>query len=79
VDEYAGFMLVEEIDRFMKIFQTDVNVFRNVEKEVCYRKQCSYIYSEKAMFVLNVGTLDFLKYHCGSSEGFREGIREFFV
>jgi hypothetical protein len=40
VDEYVGFMLIEEIDRFMSFFETDVKVFRYVEKETCYLKQC---------------------------------------
>jgi hypothetical protein len=38
VEEYAGFVMVEEIDRFMSFFETDVNVFRYVEKDVSYEK-----------------------------------------
>jgi hypothetical protein len=38
VDEYGWFMLVEEIYRFMRFFETDVNMFRNVEKETYYQK-----------------------------------------
>jgi hypothetical protein len=34
VDEYAGFILAEEIDRFMKFFEIDINLFRYVEKEM---------------------------------------------
>jgi hypothetical protein len=63
VDEYAGFMLVEEIDRFMSFFETDVNVFRFVEKDTCYKKQYSYVCKlHKAMFVLNVGIINFPNY-----------------
>jgi hypothetical protein len=36
--KYAGFMLVEEIDRFMSFFETDIDVFRNFEKEMCNKK-----------------------------------------
>jgi hypothetical protein len=46
VDEYAGFMLVEEIERFMNFFETDVNVFRFLEKDTCFKTmsvfECSY-------------------------------------
>jgi hypothetical protein len=63
VDEYAGFMLVEEINRFMSFFETDVNVFRYVGKDMSYEKQHSYICTpQKAMFVLNVGIINFPKY-----------------
>jgi hypothetical protein len=44
VEEYTRFMMVEEIDKFMSFFETDVNVFRYVEKDVSYEKQYSYIY-----------------------------------
>jgi hypothetical protein len=47
------FMLVEEINRLMNFFETDVNVFRYVEKERCYKKQYSYVCLEKEIFVLN--------------------------
>jgi hypothetical protein len=33
VDEYGRFILVEEIKRFMKFSEADVNVFRYVEKK----------------------------------------------
>jgi hypothetical protein len=63
VEEYTGFMLVEEIDRFMSYFETDVNVFQFVEKDTCYKKQHSYICKpHKAMFVFNVGIINFPKY-----------------
>jgi hypothetical protein len=39
VDDYEGFMLVEEIDRFMSFFERDVNVFWFVEKDTFYKKQ----------------------------------------
>jgi hypothetical protein len=63
VDEYGGFVMVEEIDRFMSFFETNVNVFRYVEKDESYEKQYSYICAQrKAMFVLNVGIINFPKY-----------------
>jgi hypothetical protein len=63
VDEHAGFMQVEEIDRFMSFFETDVNVFRFVEKDSFYKKQYSYVCTpQKAMFVLNVGITTFPRY-----------------
>jgi hypothetical protein len=63
VDEYVGFMLVEEINRFMSYFEMEVNVFRYVEKDESYEKQHSYIYApRKAMFVLNVGIINFPNY-----------------
>jgi hypothetical protein len=60
--EYMRFILVEEIDRFISLFEIDVNVFKNVEKEKCYKKQYSNVCSEKVIFVLNVGIVDFPKY-----------------
>jgi hypothetical protein len=63
VDEYAGFMLVEEIDRFMSFFETGVNVFQFVEKYTCYKKQYSYVCKpQKAMFILNISIINFPKY-----------------
>jgi hypothetical protein len=57
------FRLVQEIDRFMTFFETDVNVFKYVDKERCYEKQYSYICTpRKAMFVLNVSIINFPKY-----------------
>jgi hypothetical protein len=46
----------------MKFFQTDVNVFTYHDKQNCYSKRYSYIYSTKAIFSLNVGLLDLPKY-----------------
>jgi hypothetical protein len=63
VDEYTGFMLVEEIDRFMAFFETVVNVFCYVDKDLSYEKQYSYVcMPQKAMFVLNVGIIIFPKH-----------------
>jgi hypothetical protein len=55
--------MVEEIDRFMSFFETDVNVFRYVDKDMSYKRQYSFVSSpQKAMFVLNVGIINFPMY-----------------
>jgi hypothetical protein len=46
----------------MIFFQTHVNVFRHVEKNTYYKKQYSYVCSEKTIFVLNANIIDFPKY-----------------
>jgi hypothetical protein len=43
VDEFAGFMFVEEIDWFMMFFNGDINVFRYVNEDMSYKKQHSYV------------------------------------
>jgi hypothetical protein len=57
-----GFVLATEIEKFMKFFQTDVNVFTYHDKENCYSKRHSYMCSSKAIFSLNVGLLDLPRY-----------------
>jgi hypothetical protein len=61
---YKGFVLATEIERFISFFQTDVNVFKFNDKQKCYSKQHSYIYSSptKALYTLNVGLVDFPQY-----------------
>jgi hypothetical protein len=51
MDEFARFIVVEEVGRFMKFFKTDINVFSYVEGDTCYKKQHSFVYLERAMFV----------------------------
>jgi hypothetical protein len=56
-------MLEEEINVFMSFFEADVVVFRFVEKDTCYKKQYSYVYTpQKTMFIFNVGIINFPKY-----------------
>jgi hypothetical protein len=62
LSECKGFVLVIEIEDFMKFFQTDVNVFRFHNNKKCYSKRHSYVCSNKAIFPLNVGLLDLPKY-----------------
>jgi hypothetical protein len=38
LDDYVGFILEEEINMYMSFFEIDFNIFRYVEKEVCYQK-----------------------------------------
>jgi hypothetical protein len=51
MDEFARFMVVEGIEIFMKFFEIDINVFSYVEGNTCYKKQHSFVCSERAMFV----------------------------
>jgi hypothetical protein len=48
LSEYKGFVLVAEIEDFMKFFQTDVNVFTYHDKQNSYSKQHSYVCLSKA-------------------------------
>jgi menaquinone-dependent protoporphyrinogen IX oxidase len=62
LSEYKEFVLAAEIEDFMKLFQTDVNVFIFHNNENCYSKQHSYIYLNKAIFSLNISLLNLPKY-----------------
>jgi hypothetical protein len=62
VDEYAVHAGRGD-NKFMTFFETDVNVFWYVDKDICYEKQYSHIcIPRKAIFVLNVGIINFPKY-----------------
>jgi hypothetical protein len=65
VDENAWFILVKEIHKFIRFFKTYVNTFRHLEKDTSYKKQYSCVCSEKIIFIINTGILDFLKYWRG--------------
>jgi hypothetical protein len=69
--DFCGYSYLDEIDKkkkadenavFINFFETDVNVFGYVEKQTCNKKQHSYMCSQKAMFVLKLGIIDFPKY-----------------